>query len=528
MRTLFTALALFLFTGSLISQNISVEEAVLARQNNLYPSSLSQLQWLADENSYSYVKDDELIIGSYKGKEKTALTLEKLNKFCNLELSKFPRITWKEGRTFSFKNSGNQIVVSIKAGKTSSTILPEDAENSDVHSNGSIAFTRSNNLFLVSDGKETQITNNSPEVVSGQAFARYEFGIAKGIFWNNEGTALAFYQKDESMVPDYPLVDYSSTPAKLNSIKYPMSGGPSEKAKTGIYHLKDQTIVFLKTGSRLKEDQFYITNLEWSPDGKSVLVAIVNRDQNEMQLHRYDAKTGELLKVLFVEKDNRYVEPEHPALFLPNNSNQFFWISEKDGFNNLYKYDLNGKLIDQTQLRFPITSFIGFNPEGNKAFVMGTGENATESHLFAVNVEDMKVSKITKSSGSHRVKMSHDGSYFIDQWSSLSVPGKTELLTSTGKMAGVLHTSENPLEGKQTGDVTLLEIDAKDGTKLHARMITPPNFDKNKRYPVLVYVYNGPHVQLVRNRWNGGAPLWMNSLAGDGYIVFSVDGRGSD
>ena len=136
--------------------------------------------------------------------------------------------------------------------------------------------------------------------------------------------------------------------------------------------------------------------------------------------------------------------------------------------------------------------------------------------------------KMNRTNGSHRVQLSHDGSYILDQWSSLTVPGKTELLNASGKMMGVLHTAEDPLINKETGKVDLMEIKAKDGTMLHARMVTPPNFDKSKRYPVLVYVYNGPHVQLVRNTWNGGAPLWMNSLAGDGFIVFSLDGRGSD
>lgn len=506
---------------------LTVEEAVMARSKGLTPDRLSQLQWMGDTDKVTHVEDNELIVIDLKGKSKTLLTLDKLNKALPSPMKRFPYISWENATSFSFDKDGERLTYNLKSRKLTSKMLPEDAENMDSTDDGKHAFTRLNNLYVQS-GKATQTVTNHPEgIVAGQAIARYEFGIGKGTFWSPNGQLLAFYEKDERHVTDYPLVDYSTTPASLNEIKYPMAGSHSEHAACGIYNTNNGNTVYLQI-QRLQEDEFYITNLAWTPDNRSVLVAIVNRDQNSMELQQFNASNGELMKVLFRERDPRYVEPEHPAIFLPNDPSKFLWFSERNGFDNLYLYDLNGKELANTEAAFPLTSFVGFSDDGSTAFAMGTGTNATEMHLFSIDLKTMAMNKVTKTAGVHYVTMNESGEYFIDRYSNLDVAGRTEIINKTGKIVARIHDSKDPLADRKSGTVELMELTSDDGVKLHARMIKPSDFDPSKRYPVLVYVYNGPHVQLVNNRWNGGAPLWMNSLAEDGFIVWSLDGRGSD
>ena len=518
---------LLLISFSSYSQEITLEQAVMAWSKDLYPSSKEQLKWLNTGSQFTFVEDDALMIEGLKGKAKKLIDTQGLESIVGFAFKSFPRYSWSDDGRLSFKKDNKAYFVDLKRKKFEVQDLPEDAENIDHHkTSGHIAFTRAQNLFVQKDGNTLAVSNNPEGVVAGQAIARYEFGIAKGTFWNNSGTALAFYQKDERHVGNYPLVEYNTTPATLRSIKYPMAGSESEYAAVGIYDMKTGKSTYLDF-QRLGKDEFYATNVCWSPDDRFVYVAVVTRDQNQMILQQFNASTGQLEKVLFQEKDQKYVEPEHPLYFVPKKGNECIWISEKDGFNNLYHYTDSGKLIAKTQATFPITEFLGFSADAKFCFVMGTGKNATESHLFKVNLADMSMSRLSKSEGVHKITPSSDFSYFIEEYSNISTPGMTQIIDAQGKELKPIHIAANPLEDKKTGDVSLLDITADDGTKLHARLIKPSNFDPKKKYPVLVYVYNGPHVQLVTNSWNGGAPLWMNSFAEEGYLVFSVDGRGS-
>lgn len=517
---------LLLIAFSSTSQEITIEQAVMGRSNDLYPSGKKQLKWKKNGSTFTFVEDGKLMQEGLKGKAKKISTKENLEAILGFDLKRIPSYSWDENGRFVFERDQLRYSVDLRRKKFTTQTIPEDAQHRDRHdATGAVAFTRGQNLYISKNGKERPITNNPEGVVAGQAIARYEFGITKGTFWNDAGTKLAFYQKDERHVTDYPLVEYGSTPAKLKNIKYPMAGSESEYASVGVYDVNSGKTIFLDF-QRLKKDEFYATNLSWSADGRYVYVAVVTRNQNQMILQAFNAGTGQLDKVLFQENDQKYVEPEHPMHFIPG-KNEFLWISEKDGFNNLYRYTQSGKLISQTSASFPINDFLGFSDDGNACFVMGPGKNATENHLFKVNLNDMSMTRLTDEAGTHRVTPSEDFTYFFDQYSNLTTPGITQIINAEGKKQKTLHVAPNPLEERKTGSVELLEVRAEDGTLLHARMIKPSNFDQSKKYPVLVYVYNGPHVQLVSNSWNGGAPLWMNSFAEEGYLVFTIDGRGS-
>lgn len=523
---------LLLFTSIQVQsqQKISIEDAILKAYSSLAAENIDQLQWIKATDEYSFVKDDTLFKSNLKGKESKLIDLVELDSKTEDKLTSFPRITWQSKYDFTFRkgNSYYSVLLSSKDRRVIKvSSIKEEGANSDFHYKSShVAYTVENNLWISSDGENLQITDNKKGVVSGQAIARYEFGIGKGTFWNSNGSVLAFYEKDESNVTTYPLVDYNTQPASLNEIRYPMAGGPGEHAAVGIYNVKKGKTLYLNIENGRKDDSFYVTNLSWGPQDKFIYIAIVNRDQNHYSLKKYDAKSGEEIATVLEERNDKYTEPEHAAIFLPNEE-QFLWFSEKDGFNNLYLYNDDGKLVGQTQAQFPITSFLSFDKKGKVAFVEGTGALATENHIYKLELPSMKLRKVSKAPGSHHGKVSDSGKFLLDTYTNIDTPRHIELMNTSGKNMRPLLHSKNPLSDYKIAKPEIFELESFDGEKLWCRMIKPSNFDASKKYPVLVYTYNGPHVQLVRNSWLASAPLWMYSMAEEGYIVFSVDGRGS-
>jgi len=221
------------------------------------------------------------------------------------------------------------------------------------------------------------------------------------------------------------------------------------------------------------------------------------------------------------------VEPENPPYFIPNGKGEFIWITEKNGFSNLVLMNDDGIIRELTNLTYEITDFIGFNSEGTKAFFHATGENPTENHGYAVELETGTVTQLTSGNGTHTISVSESGKFYIDNYSSTTIPGKTTLYHTTKSKSWEILSAENPLSEYSIGTTEIFSKKTSDGTELWCRMIKPSHFDETKKYPVLFYVYNGPHVQLVTDSWLGGASLWMHSLAEEGYIIFTVDGRGS-
>jgi dipeptidyl-peptidase-4 len=304
-----------------------------------------------------------------------------------------------------------------------------------------------------------------------------------------------------------------------------MIGQKSEKPKVGIYNLATQKTVFI-TPKGNSDD--YLTNLSWSPDEKYVLIAELNRGQNDMSLNVYDAKTGAYVRTILNEKNDNWVEPEHEAFFPNAKSTNFVWFSEKDGYQNLYYYSIEGKLIKQlTANKFPTRDILGANPAGTEIYFTATGENPTNMLAYKVDLKG-KQTLITKDQGVHSVSFTTDGNWFFDEFSNHTTPSKSLLYDKSGK-ATTLLISKNKYDGYAMGTAEIKTIKAADGTTdLYTRLIKPSNFDPAKKYPVMVYVYGGPHAQMITNSYLDGANLWMYWMAEQGYLVFTVDNRGSD
>lgn len=513
-------------------KKLTIEESVIGQFRQFAPSNLQQLSWMGQSDTYSYVRNDSVFVGKVKGKgiPTVLTTLNDLKKWKGGEVLKsMPVIQWMTLESFSFDDGSAVYEGNLKSQSIAKVCAyPSDAANPEYHEKTrQMAFTRDNNLFVLANGIEKPVTQNTGEIVSGQSISRNEYGITKGIFWSPDGSRLAFYEKDESNVTNYPLIDYKTVPASVKNIKYPMAGGKSELVRVGVYDIKSGKTIYLQLNGGKMDDQFYATNLTWSPDNKTVYIANLNRATTDMKFISFDAATGKELKLLFSEHDDKWVEPLFPAYFVTNHPDRFIWISNNKGYNEAYLYSTEGLLLGKTTHDFDITSFLGFDLSGDYAYVMATGEIPTESLCYRIQLKDMSMSKVTPAHGTHRTMISGSGGFVLDQYSNLETPNKIDLLSIDGRLVRNLHLAKNPYDGYSIGKTELFSIKAKDGSDLWCRIIKPTNFDPNKKYPVVVYVYGGPHAQMVTNSFLGGASLWMNKMAEDGYIIFTLDNHGS-
>ena len=389
------------------------------------------------------------------------------------------------------------------------------------------------NLYV--DGKLVE-RGDGYNIVLGESVHRNEFGINGGLFWSPKGNRLAFYRMDQSMVVDYPIVNTKAREAEVRNIKYPMAGMKSHEVTVGVWDATAQKLVYLNTArdTTVHEREMYLTNIAWSPDEKYVFIAKVNREQNHMWLEQYDAVSGAFMKVLFEETDPRYVEPCEPMIFTPK-GDQFLWFSMRDGYKHLYLYNIDGTLVKQvTEGAYEVEGFIQFDKKGENIFIYANKDNLAGRDAYRVNLKKGTMECLTMQEnglhGTHTIALNEQGTMWVDLWSSVNVPMRADLRDLKHKNPiKTFFEAENPLKDYAMPEVKLGTIKAADGvTDLYYRLVTPPNMEKGKKYPTLVYVYGGPHSQLVTDSWLGGGNLYFMFLAQQGYVVFTLDNRGTD
>lgn len=407
--------------------------------------------------------------------------------------------------------------------------LPEEAENANFSEDGQfVAFTQGDDLFIaLADGKTKQITSDGGNgIVNGQTVHRNEFGISGGIYNSPKGNFVAFYRKDESMVKYYPLVDFMAREAEYKPVKYPMAGMESHHVTLGVYNIESGKTTFLKTGEPLDH---FLTNVAWSPDEKFIYMAELNREQNHMQLNCYDVATGKIVKTLFEESADTYVEPLYPIQFSKVNPNEFYYLSRQDGWFHVYKYNTDGELVKQiTKGEWEVTNMLGFDAKEKTLFIEATIDDPLQNNIYKVEVKSGKTERLSKEAGIHGGTLSPEATYILDRWSANELPGKIDLISSNGKDKRTIFESEDPLKDYQLGENKLVTLKTKDGKyDLHGRLILPNDFDPAKKYPVVVYVYGGPHSQLVTKGWHNQARWWQYYMASQGYIAFTLDNRGT-
>lgn len=545
---------------------------------NLVPKSMPGLQWWGDICVRTDIENIKKI-DTKSGKESILVTLEEVNEALKngempykltghikpLRTLMAASLPWGDRNVITFtqyddRTPGQKYMIWYDFSKKKIVNLfnlqGEGPTNFDFcKENGYMAYTIGNDLYVAHEGDFSSMVNpkvtgnqqQEKDVVYGQAVHRNEFGIMKGTFWSPKGTYLAFYRMDQSMVTDYPQVNTTARIAELVPDKYPMAGMTSHKVTVGIYNVKDGKTIYLQAGDPTDR---YFTNISWGPDEKSVFVIELNRDQNHAQLVQYDAVSGQKIGVLYEEKHARYVEPQHPLIFLPWDDSQFIYQTQRDGFNHLYLMDTKTKLkgewktgkdsedqyceylkaIPLTEGNWLVQDVLGFNTSRKEIIIASTEISPLQTNIFSLNVKNGKRTLIGMEDGTHQAKLSASGTYLIDYFTSSNVPREISILPTTGKKGTTLFTATDPLKGNYNlPEITVGTIKAADGeTDLYYRLIKPVNFDPNKKYPAIIYVYGGPHAQMIHNTRFYDARGWDLYMAQQGYVMLTVDNRGSD
>jgi len=488
--------AWYLFIGFSISsfgqlQDIGLEEAVSQRFTKFYPKGLRNLSWIphTDTLVHNDSTHKHLLVRGYPFHRVDTLLSVDDGIFEAIELYRMPRIHWLDNRRLYFRHGKDLYLYDRKAETLQLWNHFPSGENADLCTvTGHIAYTRANNLYIrLTSGDSVQVTHfRSTDTVAGQAIARQEFGITKGTFWSPKGTALAFYQKDESQVTDYPLVDIAPRPAQLKSIKYPMAGQASERPAVGVYWLYRDTLIYLQT---VGDPEHYLTNLTWSPDEQHIFLVELNRGQDHLWLTRYDARTGVLVDTLLEERHPKYVEPEHGPYFLEGRNGEFLWWSERDGYTHLYRYASDGTLLNRvTAGKWNVLDILRFHPEEGVVYLLGTDTSGLNNHLYRASVDTLSIEDLTAQEGMHRYLVSHDGRYIIDDYTALDLPRAVQVIDYRGRIVHLLHLAADPYKGYKKPSVEIVEIPTEDGTVLYGRIIKPYDFNPEKKYPVFVYV----------------------------------------
>lgn len=535
-RLILTALAMmFVFTS--FAQEKKMLTAVDASYNNrdIYPKGKSY-KWLADTDKYVFSEDGVLMVQAPGAKSANPLlNIDQVNVMAKNdgyeEFKRIPNITWtNENVGYFYKAEGessislNSLSLTAKAMKRITTI-PIEAENHTItEKTMRVAYTIGNDLYVADGDRQLRLTDNPEHVIAGQSVHRNEFAIDGGIFWSPDGNRLAYYSMDESMVTDYPLVDITSRVAENTPIKYPMAGMTSHVVKLHVYDIATGTDVVMKTG---EPADHYLTAITWNNDNQHIYIGELNRGQNSLDFNEYDALTGEFNKTIFHDEDEQYVEPVGPAHFLPGSTTEFVWLAQRDGYYHLWLH--NTKSLKARQLEkgdYVVTSFDGFDNNGN-VYYTSTEVSPLQRHFYKVNLKNGKKTQVTKEHGTHEVAPSPSGKYFLDFYTSTDVARAVDLHYAKGNFTENLYRADDPLTEYNVGAIELGELKAEDGQTLYTRLIKPYNFDPDKKYPVIVYVYGGPHAQMITDSWTAGAGIDLLYYAQEGFIVFTLDNRGS-
>ena len=536
MKRLLSLLLIVIVVPTLAQDKLlTIEEALVKNRTTLAPGSLKQLQFIYGTENYVHLTENGWMQGgtAQKNDGSIYLSLQQLN--AKLKAAgrdtfiAMPSIRFDQSPQWIFTQKGEKIALDPK-GNSVRIIIPKNISskaNVEESNTGYTAYVDQHNLFVSDGSKVKQITQDgSDNIVYASSVHREEFGISKGTFWSNNGKQLAFYRMDQSMVTDYPIIDWTQAPAKNINIKYPMAGDSSHQVTIGVYHAETGKLVYLQTGE--PADQ-YLTNIAWSPDDRHVFVAVLNRGQDHMKLNQYDAATGAFVKTLFEEKDERYTEPLNAMIFVKNNPSQFIWQSRRDGWNHLYLYNINGQLIKQlTKGEWEVTDVKGFDVTGENLFYISTQESPITKNIYKLNLKNNNITRLSPAYGVHTAILSTSGKTLLDTYSNASQAREVNVTeTATGKSLNIFSTAD-PLKDYKKGEMSVFTFAANEGAQLYGRLFKPVGFDSTKKYPVVVYWYGGPHAQMITAGYNGGAgDYWFQYMAQRGYVVFSLDTRGS-
>ena len=503
---------------------------------NLRPQNM-WLTWWGEKLIQTDVEEC-YTIDTRTGKKSLLFTLEDINKMAGSNDESYVRHLMNARFPYPDKPIvalGNRKAFILLDFETKNIVWQDSISGQEANDWNSVsratAYVEDNQLYVVDgEGKKHQLSaDGSRDIVYGQSVHRNEFGIRKGTFWSPKGNRLAFYRMDQSMVTDYPQVDIFPRSASYEPDKYPMAGMTSHKVTVGVYDVKTEKTIYLQAGDPTDR---YFTNIAWSPDEKTIYMFELNRKQNDCRLVSYDAESGEKIAELYHETSDKYVEPQNPIQFLPWDETKFIMQSQKDGYNHLYLFDVSGKELKQiTSGKWVVLNVVGFNTKTKSILILSNEAHPMNSNLYTVNIKNGKRRLMGKGIGVvQSAQPSASGQMVALKLSSYNHPRFIDIINTNGmgKVTDLLD-AEDPWKEYQQPIYESGSIKAADGTTdLYFRMVKPHDFDINKKYPTVIYVYGGPHAHNVDASWHYASRSWETYMAQKGYIVFILDNRGSE
>ena len=437
------------------------------------------------------------------------------------------RCRWTENDRLAMFKDGKWVIYDIQTGQTQAYVP---------HKSRPFAFCKGKSLYLMErDSTVTPVAvSEESDITYGQTVSRNEFGISGGIFMSPDSSKVAFYRKDESLVSTFPLLDITTRTGSLKEIKYPMAGMDSEKIDLGIYDISSKNTIYIKVDDFARDR--YLTNITWTPDGSALIVQVLDRAQKHLRMNMYNATDGSFIRTILTEESDKYVEPLDPVYFIKGRQDLFIYrIASRDGFRNLYLCDMEGNIRRLTVVDADV-KYIG--NDGEYVYYTSAEVSPIENHLFRIRLKGLgkgvakasfsKAERLTEAPGWHDIAMDRACSKYVDSYSSLTVPRVIDLCKADGTAMTNLLTAPDPTEEYAYTEISLGTVKSADGLyDNYYRLIKPKDFDPTKKYPVIVYVYGGPHSQMVQNTFLGQLRRWEMYMAQRGYLVYVQDNRGT-
>ncbi len=544
---LITFLLIALSWPTLFAQEKPITLKDLFVDHTLSPTGFRSVTWHAKSNGLNFMDFDTLLKARVLKQEnidgsKTQTILSSANLISPADPEttlKINNYQWsKSGNMLLLTTSLNQVwrrsktaryYVYTPATKKLQSVF--DGQITNVHfspDERQIGFVYKNNIYMKSlkSGKLTQLTHDGSKMIINGKFDwvyEEEFSVTDGWKWAPDGKTIVFWRLDQSNEPEFSWTEFNELHGKVKTIRYPKAGDPNALVKIGLYDLQNGKTRWLDLG---KESDIYIPRIYWRPDGQALYVEKMNRRQNKMDFLSYNMENLKP-KTVLTETDPAWVEVFDNFYFLPDGKN-FIWTSERDGYNHIYLYDRSGKTFDQlTTGKWVVQKVYG--SDGQKIYFAANKGTVLEQHIFSVNIHTKELTKLTTHAGWHSARFSPNFKYFIDSWSNSATPYRATLRDRSGlEVRSIYKSSIKNIDDYQLSRPGFLNFTTSDGEKLYGQLTKPLDFDPNKKYPVLLYCYGGPGVQVVRNAWGGPRAFWHSMLAQKGYLVFSVDNRGSN
>ncbi len=543
-RGLFILLCSFLIIGQSTAQKKDITLEDVWQYYAFFPASVSGFNFMNDGKHYAKIDDDRNAKGIFEYDITTGEKSGTIFSGAEAKLSSFSSYRFSENedkilleteKEQIYRHSSRANFFVWNKENKSLNPLSENGKQRYARFNKSadrVAFVRKNNLFYkdLNSGKEIQITNDGKEneIINGATDWVYEeeFSIPTAFEWSPDGNRIAFLKFDESNVEEFTMTMYTGELYPGSStFKYPKAGEDNAKVSLHIYTLKSGKTQKIDLGN---QPDMYIPRIKWTKDPNQLIAFHMNRHQNELELISVNAKNGKTQSIL--KEKNKYYIDIHDHLTFLEDGKRFVWTSEKSGYNHIYIYDFKGQKTQITKGNFDVTAFYGVDEKKGLVYFQSAEVSPMERHVYSINLKGKKKKQLTTQSGTNRAQFSSTKDYYVNTHSAANVPPSTIVYSATGKQVRTIEDNaafKKRVDAYNTSPVEFFDFKTSENVSLNGWMIKPPNMEKGKKYPVFMYVYGGPGSQTAQDSWNFSNYGWFQMLAQKGYIVVSVDNRGT-